>query len=234
MGDVSIMARRLKDGHVQYGWSGNGGYFNNVGQRLLLWYQNPEDVEYLFKLGQTKLIGKKGSENGGYSWYETHSLTGEGFWLDKTEKMIFSKIMFVDYGYFYDHDHKWYYIIPGPFRIKMPLELIANHLDKNGDEFKYLRKVENQVLQYMFTDYVEEDDEFKKYLEQNEFCPDKIIEGIRVEDGDLSMYFLYDRFYRIWKYFDDWILIKTNEDDTKITDIIIKKKEEVHTETNAW
>lgn len=27
MGDVSIIARRLTDGHVQYGWSGNGGYY---------------------------------------------------------------------------------------------------------------------------------------------------------------------------------------------------------------
>ena len=34
MGDISIIARRLDDGHVQYGWSGNGGYFRNVGMRL--------------------------------------------------------------------------------------------------------------------------------------------------------------------------------------------------------
>lgn len=40
MGDVSIIARRLADGYVQYGWSGNGGYFKSVGARLLLWYQD--------------------------------------------------------------------------------------------------------------------------------------------------------------------------------------------------
>lgn len=34
MGDTSVMARRLADGHVQYGWSGNGGYFRVVGLRL--------------------------------------------------------------------------------------------------------------------------------------------------------------------------------------------------------
>lgn len=45
MGDISIMARRLTDGHVQYGWSGNGGCFKNVGLRLLLWYQKPEDFQ---------------------------------------------------------------------------------------------------------------------------------------------------------------------------------------------
>ena len=66
MGDVSIIARRLEDGHVQYGWSGNDGYYKVVGVRLLLWYLEPEDVEYLFGLGQTALIGKRGSEYGGY------------------------------------------------------------------------------------------------------------------------------------------------------------------------
>lgn len=74
MGDTSILARRLKNGHVQFGWSGNGGYCRNTGVRLLLWYQEPEDVEYLFSLGQTGLIGEKGSEKGGHEWYKTHDL----------------------------------------------------------------------------------------------------------------------------------------------------------------
>ena len=65
MGDASIIARLLANGHVQYGWSGNGGYFSMVGIRLLLWYQEPKNVEYLFSLGQTSLIGKIGSEKGG-------------------------------------------------------------------------------------------------------------------------------------------------------------------------
>ena len=42
MGDASIIARLLANGHVQYGWSGNGGYFSMVGIRLLLWYQEPK------------------------------------------------------------------------------------------------------------------------------------------------------------------------------------------------
>ena len=96
MGDISIIARRLEDGHVQYGWSGNGGYYKVVGVRLLLWYLEPEDVEYLFGLGQTALIGKPGSEYGGYRWIETHDLTGEPFWLDRSERSIFSRIAFID------------------------------------------------------------------------------------------------------------------------------------------
>ena len=61
MADISIIARRLKNGNVEYGWSGNGGYYSSVGIRLLAWYDNPADVDYLFGLGQTRLIGKKGS-----------------------------------------------------------------------------------------------------------------------------------------------------------------------------
>ena len=61
MGATSIIARRLKNGHVQYGWSGNGGYFKNVGNRLLWWYQFPKDVEYLFSLGVVKMADMDGS-----------------------------------------------------------------------------------------------------------------------------------------------------------------------------
>ena len=93
MGDASIIARLLANGHVQYGWSGNGGYFSMIGIRLLLWYQEPKNVEYLFSLGQTSLIGKIGSEKGGFNWYETHCPTGEPFWLANTERMIFSRIV---------------------------------------------------------------------------------------------------------------------------------------------
>lgn len=233
MGDVSIIARRLEDGHVQYGWSGNGGYFSSVGLRLLLWYQKLEDVEYLFELGQTALIGKKGSEQGGFKWFETHDLTGEPFWLGTTERTIFSKIVFIDYGYFYDLDHQWYYIIPGPFRIKIPLELIENHLDETGYEFDYRREIENEVVSYILTEYIQQDDNFRKYLEQEKYCLENVIEDVK-DEGRLSVMKLYDNYRKIFNYFDDWILIITDDEDKKITDIVVKKKEEVHVETCEW
>ena len=62
MGDISIIARRLEGGkRVQYGWSGNGGYYRSVGAILLDWYDDPQKVEYLFSLGQLRHIGKPGS-----------------------------------------------------------------------------------------------------------------------------------------------------------------------------
>ena len=153
MGNISIMARRFSDGHVQYGWSGNGGYYSFTGAHLLEWYQNSDAVEYLFGLGQTACVGRVGSENGGCSIMETNAPTGRPFWLGNTEREIFSKINWIDYGYFYDLDHKWYYIIPGPFRIKLPLELVKNNLDKAGYEFEYRRKLEDELLKYILDEY---------------------------------------------------------------------------------
>ena len=124
MGNISIMARRFSDGHVQYGWSGNGGYFSFTGAHLLQWYQNSDAVEYLFGLGQTACVGRVGSENGGCSIMETNAPTGRPFWLGNTEREIFSKINWIDYGYFYDLDHKWYYIIL--FRDRFVLSCLWN------------------------------------------------------------------------------------------------------------
>ena len=233
MGDVSIIARRLSDGQVQYGWSGNGGYFRNTGYRLLAWYQDAKDVEYLFGLGQTRLIGKIGSEHGGYNMVESHSLTGEEFWLASTERMIFSQIAFVDYGYFYDLDHEWYYIMPGPFRVKLRLELIYNNVDDNGYEFDYLRRVQDKILRYIFTEYKELDPDFMKLIEEKGYDSQEILNTIYQQKGD-SLYILYDRYRNIYKYFDDWILVKANSDYTKIEQIVMRKKADVHVETCVW
>lgn len=233
MGDISIIARRLSDGHVQYGWSGNGGYFKMVGVRLLLWYQDPEDVEYLFELGQTRLIGQVGSERGGYSKFETHHLTGEGFWLGRTERMIFSKLLFVDYGYFYDLDHKWYYIIPGPFRVKIPLELIANNMNENDYEFDYLMVLQVKIANFIFNEYMENNSEFKNYLARKGYDSKKILDEI-TQEGKIALYELYEKYTDIYSYFDDWILVKSNSNYTEIEEIIMHKNDDIHIETNMW
>lgn len=234
MGDVSIIARRLKDGHVQYGWSGNGGYFRNVGFRLHLWYSKPEDVEYLFGLGQTAQIGKKGSENGGMPWYETHELRNEAFWLGQTERTIFSKIVFIDYGYFYDLDEEWYYIIPGPFRIKIPFWVVEAHLDENDYEFTFRREIDDKIMRYILMDYPKKDEGFRNLLKEKNLTAEAIMENI-MEDDMLSMYHFFDAYHSIFSYFDDWILVKSSmEERDKIAEIVVKKKTEDHIETCEW
>ena len=236
MGDTSVIARRLSDGHVQYGWGGNGGCLRNTGIRLLSWYLDAKDVEYLFSLGQTSGNGKPGSENGGCKWYERHGLTGEPFWLGNSEREIFSKLMFVNYGYFFDTDDKWYYILVGPFRIKMPLMLVAENSDDECYEFEFCQKVENDILKYIFTDYLRENLAFQQFLKIKSYDAEKILEAIQDErfNCQYSQYKLFDLYRDIFDYFDDWILVTCDENYKNIEKIIVKKQEEKHPETCCW
>lgn len=233
MGDVSIIARRLSDGHVQYGWSGNGGCYKFTGAKLLAWYQDPKDVEYLFELGQTKMIGQVGSEYGGYSFFETHSLTGKPFWLGNTEQMIYSKIDFIDYAYFYDLDHTWYYIFPNPFSVKVPLELIFNNIDDRGEEFDYWEKLQVKIVNYIFNEYTMIDSEFVSFLEEKGYDSEKIISDTCQEDA-WALYELSDKYKAIYEYFDDWILIKANSDYTEMKEIVMHRNNNNHIETYLW
>lgn len=48
MRDGSVLARRMVNNKIEYGWCGYRGGFYNGGRRLLKWYNEPEMVEYLF------------------------------------------------------------------------------------------------------------------------------------------------------------------------------------------
>lgn len=232
MGDIGIIARRLKDGHVQYGWSGNGGYFKNTGLSLLEWYDDPDIIEYLFGIGEMKYIGAPGSENGGSSRIYTTVPAGCPHNLGTTEREIFSKIAFIDYGYFYDLDNKWYYIIPGPFRIKMPLELLMHHLDDKGHEFKYRREIERRLLTYIFDEIAVSDPDVMAAVKSY----DKDVQDIKkqVLESRFPHEEFFDKYRRIFKCFDDWVLCCTNEEETEIIGFKIRKKEDKHIETIEW
>ena len=102
-------------------------------------------------------------------------------------------------------------------------------------EFHFRDVVEDKVLRLILDEYANTDVEFCEYLQRKKYKPEKIIKDITDETkGLLSMRTLYDKFQPVWSYFDDWILIKSNEDDTEIADIIIKKKTEPHIETCNW
>lgn len=45
---------------------------------------------------------------------------------------------------------------------------------------------------------------------------------------------LYSKYKVIYQYFDDWIVIKTDGNYEDIIEIIVKKKEKHHIETNVW
>ena len=208
MGDVSIIARRLEGGqYVQYGWSGNGGYYSTVGARLLYWYDDPEQVEYLFSLGQLRWLGEPDRKHGGKDLDMPNIPDGMPHWLGDSERCIFSQIAFVDFGYFYDLDHTWYYIVPGPFRIKIPLKYIDKHLDESDYEFDELRRIKRKAAEYILGNYYEVDEVFRSVVAE-EF-PDGI-ETLRADvlsDQDDPLYRFWDRYRVIFRYFDDWIVV---------------------------
>ncbi len=238
MGDVSIIARRLECGkHVQYGWSGNGGYHKMVGSRLLEWYNEPSKVEYLFSLGQLNILGKPGSEKGGAPLFFTTDTINKPHWLGTSECDIFSKILFIDYGYFYDLDNIWYYVIPRPFKIKIPLLYINHHLDQNGFEFKEREKIKSMVTEYILFDYYSSDTKLQKLV--NKKYPEGIDE-IRSKvycnnDKNYSYFVLTENYREIYNYFDKWVVVRTSKDMKEITGFSMKKKQnKKRIETIDW
>lgn len=232
MGDVSIIARRLENGDVEYGWSGNGGYCKNVGFRLLSWYVNKDDVDYLFSLGQTRLIGRKGSEFGGYPMIESHFPTGEAFDRGSSERYIFSRIAVIDFGYFYDMDERWYYVVPGPFRIKIPLDMVVKNLDEENFEQAFIQNVEKEIITFICMGYRMRDEKFAGLVEDDGVPVEQIIRDAESSRWPITEF--YDRHRKLFDYFDDWVLIKSNKDGTEISEIVLKPKKEKHIETIYW
>ncbi len=233
MGDVSIIARRLADGKgVQYGWSGNGGYYITVGSRLLEWYSTPDSVDYLFSLGQLRNIGYPHSEiNGDFSFFTT-APTGEPHWSGQSEREIFSQIAFIDYGYFYDTDNTWYYVIPGPFRIKIPLQYIDENTDEQGYEFDERQRIEKLVISYILQDYYQECAEFRE-LVQNDYNIKEVRETVLNASDPIECFF--ESYKTLFKYFDDWVVVIPSIDNSSIDRIIVRKSDgDAHLETINW
>ena len=239
MGDLSIIARRLSGKYVQYGFCGGSGFFNNVGFRIYSWYykRKSEDfpdyddlIEYLFSLGETDQIGLPGSENGGQKFFYTHHLRNTRFCVGTSERDIFSKIMFIEHGYFFDSDENWYCINPGPFRIKIPFELVDNNLDDKNFEFDFLKEVEKQLMTYILKDYKNE--KFENLVKEKDLDKGEILK--RVIKDDFPVYCFFENYRTLFEFFDDWIVVKADENQKKIDRFIVREKTDVHTETIFW
>lgn len=235
MGDVSIMARRLSDKYVQYGWSGNSGYFSWVGARLLDWYNDPELVEYLFGLGQMKIIGKPYAVGSDVPYFDINRPANEPCWVDRSERWIFSRIAFIDYGYFYDSDNKWYYIHPGPFRVKFPLEHIAAVVEKTEDksEYEYLMEINKMLASYILFDYPQAHDDFndfmEKYFTEQNTPKDYVVEDVMYAKDHIHK--LFESYNPLFSYFDDWVVVVPTDNGIEFK---MRKYEEPRVETINW
>lgn len=232
MGDISIIARRLPDKGIEYGWSGNGGYFKNVGISALT-YQDDEDVERLFALGEISHLGIPGSEHF-KSWIWSTVPANSPMNRNKSERWMFSQIAFIDYGYFREPDGDWYYVIPSPFRVKIPLFLVYNHLDDDLFEFVYLSAVQHEIGKFIFDKYPDADPDFLPYLSDLGINAEEVKKAIL--DSDYPLHELYELHRPVFNYFDDWIVVDCDENYQEITNIYMRPRapEAERLETCDW
>lgn len=238
MGDISIIARRLSDKYVQYGWSGNGGVFSSIGTRLWADYNTPEMVEYLFSLGQLRSLWSPGSEKTSYLFRT--ELTGRPHWVGTSELDIYSKIAFVDHAYFYDGDHQWYYIIPAVMWTKVPISLLVAHLNERGDILPEFRiALETAVFDAVHSCY-RNDEQFHTYvvrLGYNDDHMDQLRQDIK-NSGDELFYYnnreLLETLKNLYRYFALWAVVKEDESGQEIGRVILKSKSEPYVETIFW
>ncbi|MBR4455263.1 MAG: hypothetical protein IKS32_03460, partial [Solobacterium sp.] len=159
--------------------------------------------------------------------------TGEPHWVDNTERCIFGRIAFVDYGYFFDRDNTWYYVDPGPFRIKTPLWYIAGHLDDRGDEFEEQSWIEKRVVEHLFREIIPADQELMEIAESYKKPYEQIVEQIL--EAESPEHELFDCYNRIYRAMDDWVVVKTDETYENITGFLMRKNQgENRIETIDW
>ena len=62
MGTINVIARRRKDGVIEFGWHGNWIHYKNTGKVIYDWYRSGYMVDYLFSLGQVANLSEPLSE----------------------------------------------------------------------------------------------------------------------------------------------------------------------------
>ena len=154
MGTINVIARRRKDGVIEFGWHGNWIHYKNTGKVIYDWYRSGYMVDYLFSLGQVANLSEPLSETFDVRGadYRTCPI-GTPYWTTSTEREIFSRSHLAEAAYFFDLDGRWYYITTWPLRVKLPLELIVKNLGSLNSEDFYLKKIERMVAKYVLAEW---------------------------------------------------------------------------------
>ena len=248
MEESSIIARRLPDGHVQFGWSREGGNFQHVGRKLLDLYNTPDLVEYLFSLGQMERLANPLTDGNQYR-QRTMMPAGKPYFIGTSENDIFSKVMFLSFAYFFDTDGRWYYIQPGSFRIKVPLREVSEYLELTGKEMEFdlFRRVKAQILRTIADGWYLNDEEFHELADRDGFDRERALRLYEkiLYTGDLSQ---NDEDYRYWRFpsqyfeenqwlfhfLDRWVVVKDVGDVTAPGKMMMRKRREPRVETIDW
>lgn len=238
MGDISVIARRLSDKYVQYGWCGNGGVFSSRGIRLWEDYNTPEMVEYLFSLGQLRSLWSPGSEKTSYL-FRTEP-TGDPYWVGTSELDIYSKIAFVDHAYFYDSDNQWYYIVPAIMWTKAPISLLVAHLTERGDILPEFRIALETAAFDAVLNYYRNDEQYRAYVARLGYDDNRMDQlGQEIKNsGDKLFYYnnceLLETLKNLYRYFALWAVVSGDESGREIGRVLLRAKSEPYIETIFW
>lgn len=229
-----VFARRLTTEYIQYGCIIDDGYLEMAGCRLANYYKNDENIDWLFDQGDIEDLGIPGGEK--ISWFFTMRpyKNSKGLKVCKGENAIDPWLMFTDYHYIYELDKKWYYMRPYGFRNKISLDYVLKRMkslseDRDAD-YLIRKEIDSMVIHHILYEYPKGDEEFKKILENIDV--DDIYK--KACDDDFPINYFQSNNPLISNYFDKWVLLKTNTEDTEITEIIVKKNSENHVETCCW
>lgn len=149
----------------------------------------------------------------------------------------------MDVGFFYDLDNQWYYVFPGPFRLKIPMHLMVACVDTTRYgyvERDFLYEVDRLLMETIRRRY-EEDEDGRTYLAGRGYDRDKFTESmgavLRLEEAQPCQSradLLRERHPVIYGYFDNWAVVRPNQEWSAIQDILLRKKEDKHLETLYW
>lgn len=211
MGTRCAIGRRLSPDYVQYGCGGPNGGFFTAGLYLLCEYDTPEAVEKLFRLGQLNLLGTPPDQEPRRGWYKTQP-SGMPHRVGQSERELFDCLFYLEFGYFYDSDHRWYLITATDTMVKVPLDAMARFYLKyqsSSYEFEYydslLENTAQRVLEAV-KEWRETDPDYARYLEQAGYDAETFQADLdSLDPKDILYHSCPHR--KIMEYFHDLILI---------------------------
>lgn len=186
MEQISVIARRLKNGLVQYGWS--SGSREEIGRRLMRFYRSPERIDGLFELGKARLC--------------------------RSEQDIFCRKKEAVNAFFCEADGSWYDVYRGPFHIKVPLELILCGMDQKGCKaVDCLGVLEKGLIEYMLLEYLIRDEIFEALVRKNSGDAGGLLEMLLSCERPMAA--LY-RMKWLYCYFDHWAEVFADDRGEKV------------------
>ena len=155
-----VIARKLENGIVQYGYDAYGDGCRKIASDLLEKYNTPESVEELFSEKGITELGKTDAEP------ETENCRQNLLSFSSSEDGVLG--WFVDSIFFYDSDNVWYFIVAGHdrLRIKIPLEYVLLHPDAVISDSEERKILSERLISHILGVYHYTDPQFALFLSE--------------------------------------------------------------------